>query len=53
MAFDREALVEVEDLRRGAAGVGHLVDLEVGTKGARKLDLAHGDAFLIREVSMD
>jgi hypothetical protein len=31
MAVDREAQVEVEDICRGATGVGHPVDSEVGT----------------------
>ena len=35
MTVDREAQVEVEDIRRGAAGVGYLVDFEVGTEGGQ------------------
>ena len=31
---------EVEDIRRGAARVSHLVDSEVGTQYGRELDLA-------------
>ena len=49
MAFDREAQVEVEDIRRGAVLVGDLVDLEVGTEGASQMDFRHGDTFLIEK----
>jgi hypothetical protein len=40
MAVNHEAQVEVEDIGWGAAGVGYLVDKEVGTQEGRELDLA-------------